>query len=156
MLSEDIKRFVEAIQVAFVASADVGGCPHLAAGMEMKVLDADHLAFENWFCRTTLRNVSGNPQVSVVVVDPETGSGFQFAGQVVHARDTAILDGFLPDAEPAGTPQTLTSFVVRVEEVTEFSAGAHTDLPLERRLVADCGSSRIEEVRSSSVRLGDR
>lgn len=133
MLSGEIKRFIEAIPVAFVASADEGGQPHLAAGRDVKVLDAEHLAFAEWFCLTTLRNVSRNPQVSVSVVEPETGNGYQFSGRVTQTSETAILDGYAPEIEAPGTPQALTRFVVRVAEVMAFSAGMHTDLPLGRR-----------------------
>lgn len=130
MLTEEIRRFIEGIPQAFVASADDTGHPHLATGSGIKALDGEHLAFENWFCQTTLHNVATNPLVAVVVMAPETGSGYQFTGQVAHAFDAAILDGYVPGAEPAGIPQTLTRFVVRVQEVMAFSTGVHTDLPL--------------------------
>jgi predicted pyridoxine 5'-phosphate oxidase superfamily flavin-nucleotide-binding protein len=133
MLTDEIKRFIEAIPVAFVASADEEGQPHLAAGKDIKALDAEHLAFAEWFCLTTLRNVSRNPQVSVTVVDPETGNGYQFSGRVTQTSEAAILDGYAPEVEMPGTPQTLTRFVVRVAEVMAFSAGMHTDLPLGQR-----------------------
>jgi len=130
MLTEEIRRFIEEVPLAFVASADDSGQPHLATGSGIKALDAEHLAFENWFCQTTLRNVAGNPLVAVVVMAPESGNGYQFTGQVAHAFDAAILDGYVPGAEPPGIPQTLTRFVVRVQEVMAFSTGTHTDLPL--------------------------
>lgn len=132
MLSEEIKRFIAGVPVAFVASTDGEGHPHLAAGKEIKVLDDDHLAIENWFCRTTLRNVASNPRVAVAVVTPETGNGYQLSGTVTQAFDTAILNGYGPGVEAPGTPQTLTRFVIRVEEIMEFSAGMHTDLPLDQ------------------------
>jgi hypothetical protein len=131
MLTSEIRRFVEGIPLAFVASTDESGHPHLATGSGIKVLDAEHLAVENWFCQTTLCNISGNPLVAVVVMAPETGNGYQFAGTVAHAFDAAILDGYVPGAEPPGIPQTLTRFVVRVQGVMAFSTGVHTDLPLE-------------------------
>lgn len=130
MLTDEIRRFIEAIPVAFVASADEGGHPHMAAGKDIKALDAEHLAFAEWFCGTTLRNVSRNPQVSVTVVEPETGNGYQFFGRVVRTSETAILNGYAPEIEASGTPQALTRFIVQVAEVTVFATGMHTDLPL--------------------------
>lgn len=131
MLTEKITVFVEGIQLAFVASTDREGRPHLAAGKDLKVLDTEHLVFENWFCSTTLRNVAHNPRVAVVVTEPATGNGFQFLGKVTRTTDAALLDGYIPDAEPAEIPQTLTRFVVQVTQILPFSAGIHSDAPLE-------------------------
>jgi predicted pyridoxine 5'-phosphate oxidase superfamily flavin-nucleotide-binding protein len=131
MLTTEIRRFIDEMPLAFVASTDESGQPHLATGSGIMALDADHVVFENWFCHTTLRNVARNPLVSVVVMSPETGKGYQFAGSVAHAFDAAILDGYVPGAEPPGIPQTLTRFVVRVQGVMAFATGMHTDLPLE-------------------------
>jgi hypothetical protein len=41
-----------------------------------------------------------------------------------------ILDGYAPEVEAPGTPQVESRMVVRVEEIMEFSTGAHTDHPL--------------------------
>ncbi len=131
-LTAEIKRFVEGIPVAFVASVDGTGRPHLAAGKEIRVLDDDHLVFENWFCRTTLGNVANNPHVAVTVTTPGAGSGYQFIGTVSLAFDAAILDGYFPETGSPPPPQALTRLVVRVAEVLDFSAGIHTDRPLGR------------------------
>lgn len=130
MIRDDIRLFIEKIQVAFVASADKSGKPHLAAGRDIKVLDQEHLVFENWFCRTTLSNAEENPRVAVAITDCDSGSGYQFYGNVTYAFDAALLNGYVPGMEPPGTPQALTRLVVRVEEVMEFTAGMHTDRSL--------------------------
>jgi len=131
MLTEKIIQIVERATVAFVASADTEGRPHLAAGENLRVVDTDHLMFENWFCPTTLRNVSQNAQVAVAVIPPDSETGFQFLGSVVHAFDTAILNGYEPSVDKPGIPQTLTRLIVRVEAVLSFVSGIHTDIPLE-------------------------
>ncbi|RII27136.1 MAG: pyridoxamine 5'-phosphate oxidase family protein [Geobacter sp.] len=130
MLTEEIRRFIAGNPLAFVASTDSTGNPHLATGCEVRVLDAEHLAFENWFCQTTLRNLGDNPQVAVAVMALDSRTGYQFIGKVAHAFDAAILDGYAPGAEPPDIPQTLTRFVIRVEKVLAFCSGIHTDLPL--------------------------
>lgn len=131
MLTETIIGVVERATVAFVASADTEGRPHLAVGENLRVVDGDHLMFENWFCPTTLRNVAHNAQVAVAVIPPGSEAGYQFLGSVAHAFDAAILDGYDPSVEKPGIPQTLTRLVVRVEAVLSFHSGIHTDIPLE-------------------------
>lgn len=129
MINAEIKRFVEARGVATVASADAEGQPHLALGKGIRVLDDEHLLFENWFCQTTLRNVEQNQSVAVAVMAQETATGYQFIGHVVHGTDTALLDGYTPGLLPVSDLQALTSLVVRVEEVLAFCSGIHSDLP---------------------------
>lgn len=130
MISAEIKRFVEAQGMATVASTAADGRPHLALGSDIKVLDDEHLLFENWFCQTTLRNVAQNRQVAVAVMSPGTTSGYQFIGSVVHGFDVALLDGYTPGAVPVSDLQALTRLVVRVEEVLAFCTGIHSDIPV--------------------------
>jgi uncharacterized protein len=130
MISAEIKRFVEAQGVATVASADADGRPRLAAGSGIKVLDGEHLLFENWFCQTTLRNVELNQRVAIAVMAPETASGYQFIGSVVHGSDIALLDGYTPGRVPVSDLQALTRLVVRVEVVLAYCSGIHSDLPV--------------------------
>lgn len=130
MISPEIKRFVESRGVATVASADAGGFPHLALGNDIKVLDGEHLLFENWFCQTTLRNIKQNRQVAIAVMAPESATGYQFIGSVVHGFDVAILDGYTPGTLPVDDLQSLTRLVVRVERVLAFCTGIHSDLPV--------------------------
>jgi len=130
MITTEIKRFVEERGVATVASADADGRPHLALGSGIKVLDDEHLLFENWFCQTTLRNIEQNHRVAVAVMAAGSATGYQFIGRVVHGFDLALLDGYAPGRVPVSDLQALTSLVVRVEEVLSFCTGIHSDLPL--------------------------
>lgn len=130
MITDEIKRFIEGISLAMVASADVSGNPHLALGSDIKALDGHHLVLENWYCQTTLRNLGQNPRIAIAVMGQDSKIGYQFIGNVVHGFDVAILNGYAPEAEQPGAPQVLTRIVVKVEEVLAFCSGIHTDRPL--------------------------
>lgn len=130
MITESIRSFVEENGHAFVATADLAGNPHLAGGRGVSVPEKNLLVFEAWFCVTTLKNLQANPKVAVAIVDPATGKGYQFYGRVESQKDTALLNGFLPDQEPSDLPQVQWRLVVRVESVMVFTADAHSDRPL--------------------------
>lgn len=130
MITDEIKRFIEGIPLAIVASSDISGNPHLALGSCIKALDGHHLALENWYCQTTLRNLDQNPRIAIAVMALDSNIGYQFIGNVVHGYDVAILNGYAPEAEQPGGPQVLTRIVVRVEEILAFCSGIHTDRPL--------------------------
>jgi uncharacterized protein len=130
MINDEIKKFAEGIGHAFVATCDSRGIPHLAAGSDVAIVKPNRLIFEAWFCQTTMKNLEENPRVAVAIADPVTGTGYQFAGRVEKEEDTAILDGFSPDLEPAGLPQVQWRLEVRVENVMAFTTDAHSDRPL--------------------------
>jgi len=132
MITENIKRFIEKTKYAVVASADSLGRPHLAAGSDLRVPDPDHLVLEAWFCVTTLQNVTANPRVAVIVTDPVSCSGYQLLGRVEKNEGIAMIDGYAPEAEAPGTPQVESRLVVRIDTLMAFSAGVHSDLPMEQ------------------------
>lgn len=130
MISEKLKGFIEEADYALVASADQRGRPHLAASRGLRVPDSDHILFEAWFCRKTMENVADVPRVAIVILDPGTGSGYQLAGLVENVSQSGILNGFAPELEAPGMPQVQWRMVVRIDEIVEFSTGAHSDRPL--------------------------
>ncbi len=130
MIWKRMKAFIEEVDQAFVASTDADGQPHLAAGRGLRVPDSTHLVFEAWLCRKTLSNVAGNPRVALAIIDHSSGHGYQFSGVVEKTSAVAILNGYAPRMEEPGLPQVRSRMVVRIEEVLEFSPGAHTDHPL--------------------------
>jgi len=130
MISDEIKRFMEGIALAMVASADASGNPHLALGSDIKVMDGQHLMLENWYCQTTLQNLEQNPRIAIAVMADDMKIGYQFIGQLAHGFDVALLSGYVPAVESPGEPQALTRIVVKVEEILAFCSGIHTDQPL--------------------------
>ncbi|WP_239027895.1 pyridoxamine 5'-phosphate oxidase family protein [Geomonas subterranea] len=129
MISEKIRDLAERAGHAFVATCDTGGHPHLAAGRGVALFEPNRLVFESWFCPTTMKNLQDNPHVSVVIAD-EAGNGYQFVGKVEKSTDTALLNGYIPELEPAGLPQVQWRLEIRVEGVMAFTADAHSDRPL--------------------------
>jgi predicted pyridoxine 5'-phosphate oxidase superfamily flavin-nucleotide-binding protein len=130
VITEKIKAFAEGIRVAFVASSDRSGMPHLAAFTGMKVADSRHIVFSEWFCPKTIENMSGNPAVAVAVMDAATGRGYQFVGMVEKTSDIGILNGYDAEIAAGESPQVLYELVVRVDTIMEFSHGVHTDRPI--------------------------
>lgn len=130
-MTENVKNFIENTKYAIVASTDSLGHPHLAAGSDLKVPDPHHLVLEAWFCVTTLQNVTANPRVAVIITDPVSCNGYQLLGRVERNEGIAMIDGYAPEAEAPGTPQVESRLEVRIDTLMAFSAGVHSDLPME-------------------------
>lgn len=130
MINERIKALAEGEGVAFVASSDESGVPHLAAFTGLEVPDPQHIVFSEWFCPRTLENVAANPAVAVAVMDPASGTGYQFVGRVENISSMGIMVGYQDEPAVPKTPQVLYELRVRVDAVLEFTHRVHTDRPL--------------------------
>lgn len=127
VITESIKDFIEKTGLAYVASSDSAGRPHLAAVKGLTVPDPRHIVFSEWFCPKTIENISGNPEIAIAVLDPGTGKGYQFVGMVEKTMDIGILNGYDPGIDNRATPQVLYQLAVLVGEIMEFTHGVHTD-----------------------------
>lgn len=130
MINENIKQFIEKIDIAYVASTDKSGRPHLAAVKGLTIPDSQHIVFSEWFCPKTIENIAGNPEIAIAVLDGETGKGYQLVGIVEKTMDIGILDGYDPAIDAKATPQVLYQLAILVDEIMEFTHGVHTDHPM--------------------------
>ena len=124
-----VKPLISQDQVIVVATSDKSGNPHLAAAKGLLLLGEDRIAFENWFCFQTLRNISENPRISISLMEPGSERGFQLIGTVEKSVPTAMMDGFTSEDENkrAPFPQTEYQLQITVEKVFELSTGPHSD-----------------------------
>ena len=124
-----VKPLISQDQVILVATSDKAGNPHLAAAKGLLLLGEDRVAFENWFCFQTLRNISENPRISISLMGHGSERGFQLIGTVEKSVPTAMMDGFTPEDEKkrAPFPQTEYQLQITVEKVFELSTGPHSD-----------------------------
>jgi len=127
-MSEEIRAALRGAAVAYVASADDRGQPHLAVSKLIRMLDADHVSFTAWFCPQTAENVAKNPKVAVSVWDAAHDHGYQLVGEVTNATVTATLDNWPgPGREYGPIPQEERRLTIRVDAAMELKSGMHTD-----------------------------
>ena len=113
----------------FVATADSEGLPHVAAAGRLSLGKNGLVAVAAWFCPGTVMNLRHNPKVSLVMWDSEADAGYQLLGNVEKVKETAMLDGYIPEMEGKGpSPQVERELMVRVDKVIAFSHAPHSDL----------------------------
>ncbi|MGO8702488.1 MAG: pyridoxamine 5'-phosphate oxidase family protein [Candidatus Brocadiia bacterium] len=131
VISEEIRAALKGAAVAYVASADDRGQPHLAVSKLIRILDAEHVAFTAWFCPQTAENVAKNPKVAVSVWDAAHDHGYQLVGEVTNATVTATLDHWPgPERDYGPISQEERRLTIRVLAAMELKAGTHTDKTL--------------------------
>jgi hypothetical protein len=128
-IPDSIRNQVGKEQIIFVATSDKKGTPHLAAARGLIVVGESKVAFKNWFCLQTLRNVDENPKIALSFFGPDGDHGFQLVGTVEKFDATEVMDGYVPGEEKAGgmLPQARYQLLVRVDKCLRFSTGVHSD-----------------------------
>ena len=126
---QKIKELVEKVKTVYVATADKEGVPHIAAAEGMAFSDGDRVVFRAWFCLKTVENLHENTRISLGIVDPATGEGYQLLGKMERVETGAVLNGFTPQMEKdwKGYPQIEHRLSIRIEKISHLTTGAHSD-----------------------------
>jgi hypothetical protein len=113
----------------FIATADPAGTPHIACAGKAFIEKDNHLSVTEWFCPGTVANVQENKNISVVVWDKKSDTGFQVLGQVETIQDVGMMDGYAPAVEKRHPmPQVERRLVIKVDKILDFKLGPHTDM----------------------------
>ena len=72
MLPDEIKAAMQGIIPSHVLTCSREGTPNASAISQVYYVDADHVALSHQFFNKTKRNVEGNPQAAVWLIQPET------------------------------------------------------------------------------------
>ncbi len=127
MLQEAVSLAQEVGHV-WLATADANKKPHIAAAGKIRFADGIRVAVTEWFCPGTLANLSDNGSVAVVVWKPDADLGYQLTGRLEKIKDLSILDGYEPLIEQRQIlPQVQREILIRVDKVTLFKLGPHSD-----------------------------
>ena len=116
--------------VVLVATSDPEQGAYVAAARRLETFGPDRLSVQAWWCDRTVANLDANPRLSLVVWDPQSGSGYQLLGECQGVENEAWLDG-LAEGERGGAPlpQVERNLVVRVRAVFDIIAGVQRKAP---------------------------
>ena len=114
---------------AFIATTDLEGVSHITCAGKLTIERENLLSVTEWFCPGTMENLRKNPNISVVVWDKNTDTGFQFIGLLEKSSDVGVLDGYAPAVEGKHPiPQIEKRLLIRVKKIMNFSLKPHTDI----------------------------
>jgi uncharacterized protein len=116
----------------YVATADVGGMPHITVAGSLEQSGKDTVLIKEWFCPGTIANLKMNRAIALAAWDVGTDTGYQVLGFVERVDDLAVADGYDPQVEERqATPQIEKQLVIRVEKVLDFTLTPHYDVAVE-------------------------
>lgn len=111
-LTQDMKDLIAA-QQCFVATVNPDGTPNVGPKRSTRVLDDEHIAFNEVTAKQTWTNIRYNPRVAIAVVDREQMKGFRFVGTAEPITSGQLFDQAVEAMRARGMVAPLTA-VVRV------------------------------------------
>ncbi len=112
-----------------VATASMSPMPHMATAGKMEITDGGYLAVTEWFCPGTIDNLQENKNVSVVVWDKSSDTGYQMLGKLERTEELGILNGYAPELKGRPPlPQVERRLLIKVQKITDFKLGPHSDV----------------------------
>jgi hypothetical protein len=96
--------------------------PYVNSAGEIEQVTENQFAIEEWICPMTVKHLSENPKIAVLIRDPAADSGYEILGEVLMFESLAFLNGFAPEVE-ADTfrPQVKRKLIIRAEKIIAFS-----------------------------------
>jgi hypothetical protein len=127
MNEKNLERAIElGKRVEHVFSSLIGAddFPHVNRAREIEQVTENQFAIEEWICPTTVKHLSENSKIAVLIWDPAAGDGYEILGDVLMFESLAFLNGFAPEVEveaDAALPQMKRKLIIRAEKIIAFS-----------------------------------
>ena len=131
MNSKKLERAIELgkrLEHFFVAWVGAEGFPYMNSARRIEQVAENQFAVEEWICPLTLKHLSENSKMAVLIWDPASDDGYEILGEVLMFESQAFLNGFAPEVEEdAYLPQVKRKLIVRAEKITAFSHALRCD-----------------------------
>jgi len=112
----------------FVALVGADGFPYVNSARQIEQVAENQFAIEEWICPLTVKHLSENPKMAVLIWDPASDDGYEILGEVLIFENQAFLSGFAPEVEEdAYLPQVKRKVIIRAEKITAFSHALRCD-----------------------------
>jgi len=99
-LPEEAKKIIAEVIPALVATASKDGKPNVSPKGSFRVLDDEHVAFAEMASPNTIANLKENPQVAVIVFNPDTWGGCRITGKAEILESGDLVDSFKAQFAP--------------------------------------------------------
>jgi uncharacterized protein len=133
-MDTDVDKLEQAIELSqrvghfFIALLGTDGFPYVNSARQLEQIAQNQFAIEEWVCPLTVKQLSENPKMAVLIWDPSTDDGFEILGQVLMFESQSFLNGFAPEVEQdVHLPQVKRKLIIRAERITAFRHALRCD-----------------------------
>jgi len=123
MITQEIKDFLDLQKLGYVATVTSDGKPNLYPKGTITGWTSEILAFADIRSPDTMKNLQGNPNVEINVIDPLLRKGYLFKGQARILKDSSLYEKILNHYRSKGVKSIINSIVlVDVSSVSEVTS----------------------------------
>ncbi len=115
-LTREMKEMIAA-QQCFVATVNADGTPNVGPKRSTRVLDDEHLLYNEVTGKQTWSNVGSGSKVAIAVVDREHLTGFRFVGTPEVVTSGKIYNEAVAMMQKAGMPPPKAVVKVRLDKI---------------------------------------
>lgn len=120
-LSSEMKEMIERVGLALIATCDRQDVPNAAPKGSIRVLDNQHLLFNEATGGKTWANLKENRKIAVAMIDYERGDGFQLKGEAELIKAGRLYDQAVEMRKAKGKTGPLMAVVkVKIEEIYPY------------------------------------
>jgi len=122
-ISENVKKFLSAQKLGYVATVSENGTPNLSPKGTIIAWDENTLAFADIRSPNTMKNLEKNPNLEINVVDPLLRKGFRFKGQGTIIKNGQTYEAILSHYRENGIKSPIGAIVlVEISEILEVTS----------------------------------
>ncbi|BDR56775.1 pyridoxamine 5'-phosphate oxidase family protein [Xylocopilactobacillus apis] len=121
-LTSDMKEMLKS-QLSFLSTTDGKNNPQVGPKGTMRILDDEHLLYDEHTGKQAWENIHVNPKVAVAVANHEAYKGYRFEGTAeIHQGDQIYADAekFASDGH---LPHPVAAIVINIERIYYLDAG---------------------------------
>jgi predicted pyridoxine 5'-phosphate oxidase superfamily flavin-nucleotide-binding protein len=127
-LTQEMKDMI-ATQQAFIATVNPDGTPNIGPKRSTRVLDDEHIAYNEVTARQTWGNVGRGSKVAIAVVgDGEKLKGFRFVGTPEVITSGTVYDEAVAAMQKIGIPPPKAVIKVRIDKIYNLGIPGAGDL----------------------------
>ena len=127
-LTPEMKDLI-ASQQCYVATVNADGTPNLGPKRSTRVLDDEHIAFNEGTAKRTWANIRRGSKVAIAVANRETMKGYRFLGTADAIDGGELYEQAVALSKQRGMPAPKAVIRVKVERITNLGLpGAGDDI----------------------------
>ncbi len=119
-LTQEMKDLIAA-QQCFVATVNADGTPNVGPKRSTRVIDDEHIAYNEATAKQTWSNVNKGSKVAIAVVDREKLRGFRFMGTPEIVTSGKLYEDAASLAQKVGRPAPKAVINIRIEKIFNLS-----------------------------------
>lgn len=112
-------------QLSYLATADENGNPAVGPKGTMRVLDDEHLIYNEETGHHAWHNLQDNQKAAVATVDAKHFKGFRFEGTAEFHTDDEVFTRAQHYAQARHLPAPIAAVVISVDRIIRLDAGPH-------------------------------